>query len=140
MKTKFIVAIVCFSIINSISAQVKVPAPAENAFKKMFPSATNIKWDKESKTEYEASFELNGKKGSANFSATGEWLETEKGIDVSAAPKAVINAVTTAWPKSTIKAVFEIETKDGKHYYEVEYTINGKTKEAKIATDGTLMK
>lgn len=140
MKIKFILAIVCLSVISIVSAQVKVPAAAENTFKKMFPTATKVKWDKESKTEYEASFELNGKKGSANFSSTGEWLETEKGVDVSAAPKVVINTVTTAWPKATIKEVFEIETKDGKHYYEIEYTINGKTKEAKVATDGKLIK
>jgi hypothetical protein len=140
MKIKFILAIICLGLINVIGAQVKVPAAAENAFKKMFPSATKVKWDKESKSEYEASFELNGKKGSANFTPTGEWIETEKSIDQSAAPKVVIDAVTKAWPKATVKEVFEIETKDGKHYYEIEYSINGKTKEAKIAADGKLIK
>ena len=140
MKIKFILAIACLSIITSLSAQTKVPAAAMNAFKEKFPTATNVKWDKENKTEYEASFSLNGKKGSANFTDKGVWMETEKGIEKTAAPKAVLDAVKKAWPTATINQVYEIDTKDSKHYFEVEYTINGKKKEAKIAADGTMMK
>lgn len=140
MKIKFILAIICLSIINIVSAQIKVPTVTENAFKKMFPTASNVKWDKESKTEYEAEFLVDGKKHAANFSSTGEWLETEKAIETSAAPKVVVDAVTVAWPAATIKQIFDIVTKANKHYYEVEYLIKGKTKEAKIAVDGKLMK
>ncbi len=137
---KFILAIICLSVINLVSAQTKVPAVAEAAFKAKFPTATAVKWDKENKKEYEAEFMVDGKKCSANFSNTGVWMETERAIAQSAAPKAVLEAVANAFPKATIKEVYEIETKDGKHYFEVEYIINKKTKEAKFATDGSKMK
>ena len=140
MKIKFILGIVCLSLATILNAQTKVPAAAESAFKQKFPSATNVKWDKENKNEYEAAFILDGKKGSANFSSTGEWLETEVGVALTTVPAEVLAAVKNAYPASTVKEVFSIETKAGKHYYEVEYTIGKKTNEVKVTAEGAIFK
>ncbi len=140
MKNIFIVALVCLSITTTLQAQKSNSTPAaEKAFQQMFAGATAEKWDMEKKNDYEASFMLKGKKGSANFSGTGEWLETEMAIPSSEAPKGVSDAFAKAFVGATIKEVYKIETKDGKNYFEIEYTLKGKTKEAKIDPSGKIM-
>lgn len=121
------------ALAGSIFAQgVKVPAAAEKAFQQKFPAAKDVKWDKESKNEYEAEFTLHGKKASANFSSAGAWMETESGIDITATPAKVIADFNKKYTGATINEVYFIETKDGGNYYEIEYTLHGKKKEAKI--------
>ena len=135
-----IIALLCLGITLNTQAQKATSTPAaEKAFKQKFAGATDVKWDKEKKDEYEASFVLKGKKGSANFSGTGEWLETEMAIPSTDAPKAVTDAFAKAFAGATIKEVYKIETKDAKNYFEIEYTLKGKTKEAKINPLGKIM-
>ena len=50
----------------------------QSAFNKMFPSAENVKWSQEDATQWEAEFNINDQKFSANFSGDGTWLETER--------------------------------------------------------------
>ncbi len=138
MKNIFILAIVCLGISTTTQAQKSTPA-AEKAFQQKFAGATAVKWDKEKKNEYEASFVMKGKKGSANFSGTGEWLETEMAIPSTEAPKAVSDAFAKGFVGATIKEVYKIETKEAKNYFEIEYTLKGKTKEAKIDPSGKIM-
>ncbi len=138
MKHIFILAIALLGLSITMHAQ-KTTAAAEKALKQKFPNAREVKWDKEKKNEYEASFVVGGKKVSANFSGTGEWLETEMAIPQSAAPKAVIDGFNRAHTGAAITAVYQIESKEGKRYFEIEYTLKGKAKEAKISADGKMM-
>jgi hypothetical protein len=140
MKNGFIIAMVCVCLSASVSAQKTiVTAATEKAFQQKFAGATAVKWDKEGKNEFEAEFVLNGKKGSANFSATGEWLETEMGIAIADAPAAVNTAFVKMFPTATIKEVYKIETSKGKNYFEIEYQLKGKTKEVKIDASGKIV-
>lgn len=133
-------AILCLGLGTAVFAQKnKTPEAAQKAFQQKFPNAKEVKWGKEGKDEYEAEFVQEGKKGSANFSATGEWLETEMAIPQTSAPKAVIDGFNKAYAGAAIKEVFKIESKAGKNYFEIEYTLKGKTKEAKLSPDGKLM-
>ena len=138
MKNLFILIVLCLGITLTTQAQKSTPA-AEKAFQQKFAGAKEVKWDKEKKNEYEASFVMKGKKGSANFSGTGEWLETEMAIPSSDAPKAVTDAFAKSFAGATIKEVYKIETKDNKNYFEIEYTLKGKTKEAKLDPSGKIM-
>lgn len=56
-----------------------------------------MQWEKE-KSEYEASFVLNGVKVSANFTVSGEWKETEATVSVSDLPKIVSDGILSAYP------------------------------------------
>ena len=71
---------------------IKLFAPLKAAFEKKYPGATSVVWGKESKTEYEAEFTLNGIKMAANFSATGKWVVTETQIQLTDMPQAVQDA------------------------------------------------
>ena len=123
--------------ITNVSAQkTKTPVAAEKAFLQKFPQAKEVRWEKEGKTAYEATFMQDGKKGSANFSPAGEWLETEMAISLAADPKTVIDGFNMAFNGAVITEIFKIESKTGKNYFEIEYSVTGKKKEVKLSTDG----
>jgi hypothetical protein len=125
---------------NMLHAQkTKVTTEAQKAFQTKFPTAKEVKWEMESKNDYEASFVMDGKKGSANFSGKGEWMETEMGIPQANTPKAVMDGFNKAFAGATIKEVYKIESKEGKNYFEIEYSLKGKTKEAKLDPTGKIM-
>jgi len=140
MKRIFIILFLCIGILTTTNAQKnKVTQATEKAFAQKFPTAKEVKWEMESKDDYEASFVMDGKKGSANFSGKGEWMETEMGIQQANTPKAVMDGFNKAFAGATIKEVYKIESKEGKNYFEIEYSLKGKTKEAKLDPTGKVM-
>lgn len=139
MKRIFMILFLCIGLFATTYAQKsKVTPAAEKAFTQKFPTAKEVKWEMEAKDEYEASFVMDGKKGSANFSGKGDWIETEMAIPQSNAPKAVLDSFSKAFAGATIKEVYKIESKDGKNYFEIEYSLKGKSKEAKIDPSGKI--
>ena len=137
---KTILAILCLALSTLLFAQKTKPtAAAEKAFRQKFPDAKNVTWGKEGRYVYEAAFIMDGKKGSANFYGTGEWMETEMAIPQAAAPKAVVDQFMKNFPGATINEVYRIETNKKKDYYEIEYNLKGRKKEARITADGKLM-
>lgn len=140
MKKIIVIAMLCMATMVMAAAQkTQMPTAAEKAFRLKFPEAKKVTWNRENKDEYEASFILNGEKVSANFSATGRWLETEMAIPLSVVPKAVMEAFVKQFPGGKVDRVYEISSPDGKIYYEIEYTLKGKKKEAKLSTAGTII-
>jgi hypothetical protein len=140
MKHIFMLLFLCIGLIATTNAQKnKVTPAAEKAFAQKFPSAKEVKWDLEAKDEYEASFVMDEKKGSANFSGKGIWMETEMAIPQANAPKVVMDGFNKAFTGATIKEVYKIESKEGKNYFEIEYSLKGKSKEAKIDPSGKIM-
>ena len=122
-------------------AQTKVPAKVSEAFSAKFPDAKDVKWGKESTHEYEAEWKQNEMGISANFSETGEWLETETDIAESELPEAVLTAFHAKYGAETpIKEAAKIEKKGGKIGYEVEFKKGAKTAEVYFNADGTLAK
>jgi len=139
MKLVFMLVSFVFSQ-NMLHAQkTKVTTEAQKAFQTKFPTAKEVIWEMESKNNYEASFVMDGKKGSANFSGKGEWMETEMAIPQANTPKAVMEGFNKAFAGAAIKEVYKIESKEGKNYFEIEYSLKGKTKEAKLDPTGKIM-
>jgi hypothetical protein len=140
---KYIISMMGLLLLSSlsVSAQEKnKTAAAEKAFAKKFPEATVDKWIKEKKNEYEVEFTYKGKKGSANFSETGVWLETEMGIPTTDLPTMVSENFSKLFPGATIKDAFLIESSTGKKYFEIEYAEKNKTKEIKMDHEGKIIK
>lgn len=121
-------------------AQSKTPTAVTTAFNQKFPYATKVKWGKENAYEYEASFEWKGEKLSANFSDTGEWLETESPIAFNQLPEKVQSAFNVAHKGATVKAVAKIETSKGITKFEVEFKQGVKTVELFYTADGKEIK
>lgn len=112
------------------------PEMVLKAFNQKFPNATNVKWDKENKNEYEAEFKWNGGKYSANFDKSGEWLETESPTTFNQLPEEVKKAFNTSYKNAKVKGVSKTETSKGKTIYEVEMKQGLKTVEKFYTADG----
>jgi uncharacterized membrane protein YkoI len=116
-----------------------VPAKVKAAFTQKFPAATNIKWDNENDSEWEAEFKLNGTEYSANFDNTGAWMETEYEISSSDIPITVKTTLEKEYAAYKIEASEISETSNGK-VYEFELK-NGKVEiEVTFDTKGNIMK
>ena len=101
----------------------------------MFPAATNIKYEMEKK-DYEINFKEKGIEMSANFNASGKWLETETEIKESGLTKEVLSSLGKNFPGFKISevakvdspdkgSIYEIDLKKGKEAYEVQFGSKG---------------
>jgi Putative beta-lactamase-inhibitor-like, PepSY-like len=141
MKKIFIVlTMVVFTGLSAPCQGITVPEAVKNAFATKFPSATNVKWEKENTKEYEASFKVSGTDISANFTIDGNWVETESEISISELPGTVSSAIMAKYPGAVIKGADKIEKPGGKTFYEADIKLNGKNKELLLNTDGSFIK
>lgn len=139
MKRYFLL-VVSILAISMLAFAIDVPKAVTDAFAKKFPGATNVKWDKENKNEYEAEFTLNGKSASANFLTDGSWVETEMEINVSDLPVAAATSIKTKYPAAIIIKVYKIDNAKGDLAYEAEIKTGNKKKEMILKEDGTIVK
>lgn len=140
MKKIFSCIMTLFLFGLSSFTQPKVPDVVKTAFNNKFPNASEVKWEKESKTELEANFKMNNTNVSANFKLDGTWVETETTIPVSELPAPVSKAVNTKYPGGVYNRSERIEKPGGKVMYEVNIKVNGKKKELELNEDGSFEK
>ncbi|MEO8588858.1 MAG: PepSY-like domain-containing protein [Flavobacteriales bacterium] len=116
-------------------ATLDVPDPISAAFAAQFPAATDVKWEMEDATVYEAEFTENGVKRSASYAADGTWQETETTIKAEALPDAVQKAISAGFAGYTLKEAEELSTPSGM-MYEVELEQGKSTQEVVFSADG----
>ena len=113
----------------------KIPTPVKQAFTKMFPTATGMKYLMEKK-DYEVNFTDKGFEMSANFDAMGKWLETETEIKPEDLPEKVTASVAKNFAgyriaevgkveKPGTGVVYEMDLKKDKEGFEVQFSPNG---------------
>jgi uncharacterized protein YxeA len=118
----------------------KTPKAVENAFKQRFPNISKVSFDHEKNGEYEANFKINGMKTSANFTATGEWRETETEIQVSELPSVVSQGILAKFPKAKIVGAAKIETAQNGIRYEADIKTGLKKTEVLFDATGNFVK
>ncbi len=94
-----------FAFVFAMAAQTKAPAPIQAAFTKQFPNATIKKVSKEKrngKVVYEVESTDAGQSRDIIYSATGDLIEMEEGMAISALPAPVAAAAKSTYPKATI--------------------------------------
>lgn len=116
-------------ILASCSNQEQVPQVVSAAFSEKFPEAKSVKWDKESTTEWEADFQFNGQKYSANFSSDGTWKETEYEISKSEIPETVKATLDSQFSEYKIEDSEIIITANGNIY---EFVLEGAKNELEV--------
>jgi hypothetical protein len=138
---KNILFVIIFTISSTaVFAQKDVPQAVKTALAQKFPNAKVEKWAKEKDGSFEAEFDVKGKDQSANFSATGEWLETESEIEKSEIPQPVLTAFYAKFGQIKIKEACKIEFPNKPMQYELEYKKELKTMEAIFDAEGNLLK
>lgn len=120
-KTAAVMVVMLFATLTYAQKMQKknVPAIVKSTFKKMYPTATGVKWDKEGE-KYEASFDLNETDNSVLMDAKGNIIETEVEIEPAQLPKGVLDYVKTHYAGKQVKEVEKITDAKGIVTYEVE--------------------
>ena len=97
-----------------------VPLVVKTAFKKKYPNAQNVEWEKEKRT-YEANWGGKSKEDkSVQFTANGDFIEMVKAIPVSQLPAPVIAYVKTHYKGAKITEAGKVTDIHGKLSYEAE--------------------
>jgi hypothetical protein len=137
MRNLLTITVLLFS---SFALQSRTPPETiSKAFKQKFPDLTNVKWCKESKTEWEASFVLYNVSASANFSTSGDWLETEIEIPVTKIPEVIVSAIQEADKDCKIVGAALIENSKSETIYEAVVKTGPKKKEVFYKSDGVII-
>ncbi|MEW5677000.1 PepSY-like domain-containing protein [Flavobacterium enshiense] len=144
MKTKIILMLSTF-ILSAATAfaqkisEDKVPAEVLSSFKLKFPSSTAKEWEIEDDSEYEADFDWKGKKYSAKFDKSGEWLETETEIKAVELPKSVSGTIANEFTGFKIDEAEKAETANHGIVYEVKLKKDNEVLEVKLSADGKVL-
>ena len=126
---------------TSCDKEEVTPKQITDAFAKKFPTATDVEWDKESDTEWEAEFKMDDKEYSSNFSTSGEWLETEYEIEENEIPENIKLILNENVSEYTIETAEIAETKEGISYeFEIEIEIDNKEYDITIDPKGNFKK
>lgn len=100
-------------------AEKNVPASVKKAFQQKYPTATSVKWDKET-PNYEASFDLNKIDNSVLIDAKGNIIETEVEISLSKIPKDAKAYIAKNYAGKKATEAAQITNAKGIITYEVE--------------------
>jgi putative PepSY-like beta-lactamase-inhibitor len=137
MKKSIFMLALLLCVCMSARSQTKA---VKEAFAERFPNAGPVKWDNESKSEYEANFKMDGVDMSAVFSNDGTWKETETSIPVSDLPQAVADAAKRKYSKGKITGASKIVRSDGSTVYEADIKVKSRMKELLFNEDGKTVK
>jgi len=110
--------ITSFSFAQKIQEK-DVPTTVKTSFNKTYPTAKEVKWDKEG-NNYEASFDANEIDNSVLFDATGNEVETEVEIELNQLPSGVLKYVKTHYSNQKVKEAAKITDAKGAITYEAE--------------------
>ncbi len=127
MKRLFLTGVVAISFAGCSSAQKtekegkdsKIPVTVQDAFKKQFPTITDVDWEQEG-PNYEAEFENGEVETSVVINASGVILETETEMEPIALPKAILDYLDANYKGQTIKEAAKIVLSNGTVNYEAE--------------------
>lgn len=118
---------------------IHIPDVVMEQFKARFAQAEKVKWEMEGKEEYEANFQLNGEKVSANFRTDGTWTETERRMKVQDLPGTVRESIGKNYGGYKMEEAESVETPDGPRY-EVELEKGETTMEVVFDAQGNVLK
>ena len=120
--------------------QSDIPSAVLKAFQEKYPQAQDVEWEKESDTELEAEFDLNGEEMSANFSQDGTWMETETEIKRKDLPKAVQSTLKSQFAGYEIEESEKVATPEQPEAYEVEIEKGETTLSVMLDKNGKVLK
>jgi uncharacterized cupredoxin-like copper-binding protein len=127
MRLKNLAAIFLALSFVVFSQKVEVPKDVTNAFSKLYPNVSTVKWDKEGKNEFEAAFKENGKETTVTFESNGKVVEIEMSITEKELPEGIESYIAKNYAGFKITESAKITDSKGVVTFEAEIT-KGKLK------------
>ncbi len=133
-----ILALVTFGVVQAIAQKIKeseVPQVVKSAFRKAYPNAKGLKWDKE-EAGFEASFDQNKNDMSVVLDKMGIVKEVETEIAKDKLPKAILETLKKDFADHDIEetamivangvTTYEVEVEKGKKSWDLIFDSAGK--------------
>ena len=127
-------------LVGCSQKKIEAPTAVKTSFEELFPTATDVKWSKESDTEFEAEFKVGDVQKSSNFDSTGKWLVTETEIKISDLPASVQSAINNEFSGYSIEEAEAVETAEAGMFFEVALEKGESSLEVQISADGQVLK
>ncbi|MBU2019859.1 MAG: PepSY-like domain-containing protein [Bacteroidetes bacterium] len=137
MKKSLVTLSIILGFTFVTSAQ-KAPSVVKEAFNLKFPGVSSIKWEMEEDSAWEAEFKKDGIEYSANFSSSGDWLETEYEIKKEEVSAAALKTISSEFGGYLITEIEMVEKPDFKGY-EVLIVKGKQAKELVLDVNGQIM-
>ena len=121
MKKIFLLTLILSAgLTYTLNAQIrKLPAEVTNSFSEKYPDAKNVEW-KDKLSNFSAGFEWEDEKYEAHFNKKGEWLSTDKEIDVNDLPANVKDGFDKSkYSDWETKNAYRIDMPDDKINYRI---------------------
>jgi hypothetical protein len=147
MRTKYFFTAIALVLFFSVSTfaqkemkEIKVPKNVSEAFTKLYPKATDVKWEKEGDEEFEIVFKDNGASISVVLDDDGKLMETETVVQASELPKTVAPYIEKKYAGYTISKVEKIVDSKGNATFEVGISKDKMKKELIFDSNGKHVK
>ena len=148
-------------LFNCTQAKGQVPENVKQAFTDKYPNETNPDWETDAHGNFEAHFKKDGEKYRADFSANGQWIETESSIKKDELPKAIRSvikdtiyrgSIVASYPSEAIRSVIKdkydseeiteveyVQSATKGEFYDVEFKQKGKNKDVEFRANGQII-
>lgn len=126
-------------LFNCTQAKGQVPENVKQAFTEKYPNETNPDWETDAHGNFEAHFKKDGEKYRADFSANGQWIETESSIKKDELPKAIRSVIKDKYDSEEITEVEYVQSATKGEFYDVEFKQKGKNKDVEFRANGQII-
>ena len=139
MQIKYFLFVLLLFSFSVFAQHSKIPLKVTDSFSKLYPKATNVKWDKEG-NDYEASFKLDNKDMSVNLNVDGKVLEIETTIEISQLPDSIDIYVQNNYKGYKITEAAKIVKANGVTLFEAEIQKGNSKKDLLFDSQGIIEK
>lgn len=124
-------------LILSVSAGAEEPPRAvlEN-HRERYPEGSDLEWEVDSNSYWEASFEIDGKSFRADYTEDGTWVETERSLDFKELPSKVQIAVNRDLKDVEISEIESVDHYKKGQFFDVEVERDGPNKDYEYDAEG----
>jgi hypothetical protein len=119
----------------------KIPGAVTDSFKGKYPNAQTVSWD-DKVSAFQASFTLDGEIYEARYDSKGEWLGSQKKIQIDKIPAAVKDGLAKSkYADWEVKTVITRYLPEGKEQYGIGVYQKGLNKKNLLfSSEGQLLK
>lgn len=139
---KYIITLLLVLFIGSAmncQSDGKVPDVVKDSFKSKYPNENDPDWHQDKNGNYESNFKKDGKHYKADFSPTGQWIETERRLKKNDLPEAIQLKLNEDFDNYKIVEIEEVQHASKGLFYDVELKKDGKKQDVEFSKNGTII-